>query len=523
MNAAIVAEAMLPGVAGGTDRWAGGCVQPGGTFFANWGGASISWSWSLDGWIVAAGILCAVASSLLGSFLVLRRMSLLGDAISHAVLPGLAAAFLISGSRSSGWMFVGAVIVGVWTALLTDWIHRRGGVDEGASMGVVFTTLFAAGLVLIVIAADRVDLDPKCVLYGAIEQVPLDQWTWTLPGGLEAKMPRVVWVLAIVTLIDAAFVVAFFKELKIATFDPALATASGFSATLMHYALMTLVAVTAVACFESVGNILVVAMLVVPPATAYLLTDRLGVLIGLACSLGAVAAVAGHVAAVVVPGWFGFGSTTTAGMMAVATGLFFLIALVFSPSQGLVPVLVRRVRLSWSILSDDILALLYRVEERRAGPSETGEVVSSLLPQNQAPLDWIAEILLARPAAVRLALAVHRRRGRIRPVATGDRSSGGKSQTEASGKHTSALPRLTPSGKRQAESLVRSHRLWEQYLVTQGDVPGERIHDHAHQLEHFTDPKLQERLSDQTDRPETDPHGRPIPSAADEPPEPPRQ
>ena len=109
-----------------------------------------NWSWELDGWIVAAGVLCALAASLLGNFLVLRRMSMLGDAITHAVLPGLAVAFFVSESRSSIPMFIGAVIVGVLTALFTEWIRRFGRVDEGASMGVVFTSLFALGLVMIV-------------------------------------------------------------------------------------------------------------------------------------------------------------------------------------------------------------------------------------------------------------------------------------------------------------------------------------------------------------------------------------
>jgi manganese/zinc/iron transport system permease protein len=132
-----------------------------------------NWSWSLDGWIIVAGVLSAVAASLPGNFLLLRRMSLLGDAISHAVLPGLAVAFFISSSRSSLPMFAGAAVVGVLTAVFTEWIRNVGEVDEGASMGVVFTTLFALGLVLIVQAADHVDLDPGCVFYGAIESTPL--------------------------------------------------------------------------------------------------------------------------------------------------------------------------------------------------------------------------------------------------------------------------------------------------------------------------------------------------------------
>ncbi|MCA9049704.1 MAG: metal ABC transporter permease, partial [Planctomycetaceae bacterium] len=193
------------------------------------------WNWALDGWIVVAGVLCAVSSSLLGNFLVLRRMSMLGDAITHAVLPGLAAAFLVTHSRSSLPMFIGAVVAGILTAFFTEWIRGTGEVDEGASMGVVFTSLFALGLILIVRAADQVDLDPGCVLYGAIELTPLD--TVTMPGGFE--VPRAVVSLSAVTLLNLVFVILFLKELKITSFDPALATSSGIHAGLMHYLLMT--------------------------------------------------------------------------------------------------------------------------------------------------------------------------------------------------------------------------------------------------------------------------------------------
>lgn len=288
------------------------------------------WIWALDGWIIVTGSLCAVASALLGNFLVLRRLSLLGDAISHAVLPGLAVAFLITGSRQSVPMFLGAVIVGIVTAVLTEWIRGAGRVDEGASMGVVFTTLFALGLVLIVRAADRVDLDPGCVLYGAIEMTPLDTTPW-----MGVEIPRATIMLGVVTLINAAFVAAFWKELTVSAFDPAFAASLGVDPRRTHYALMTLVAVTAVASFESVGNILVVAMLVVPPATAYLLTDRLSVMVGLSVVLGIAAAIFGHLGALWIPAAFGRGSTSTAGMMATASGGFFLIAMLLAPRHGL--------------------------------------------------------------------------------------------------------------------------------------------------------------------------------------------
>ena len=293
--------------------------------------------WALDGWIIAAGVLCAVASALLGPFLVLRRMSMMGDAISHAVLPGLAIAFLVTDSRASLPMFIGAAIVGILTAVFTDWVRGFGKVDESASMGVVFTVLFALGLLLVVQAADSVDLDPGCVLYGAIEMTPLD--TLTIGGH---EIPRVVVTLGSVCLLNLVCVVLFYKELKISSFDPALATSQGIRASLMHYMLMTLVAITAVASFESVGNILVVAMLVVPAAAAYLLTNRLLVMIVLSVLLGSASGVLGHLGAITVPAAFGYQSTSTAGMMAVATGVLFALCWIVSPKCGPIAALRRR-------------------------------------------------------------------------------------------------------------------------------------------------------------------------------------
>ncbi len=288
-------------------------------------------SWELDGWIIVAGVLCAVSAALLGNFLVLRKMSMLGDAVSHTVLPGLAIAFLIGNSRSSVPMFIGAVIAGILTAFLTEWIHRIGKVDEGASMGVVFTSLFALGLILIVQAADYVELDASCVLYGAIELTPLDAVS---VGGL--MIPRAVVILGSVCLLNMLCVFLFYKELTLTSFDPALSNSLGISSGVMHYLLMVLVAVTAVASFESVGSILVVAMFIVPPATAYLLCRRLSKMILVSVILAALGAVLGHLSAVYVPSWFGFQSTSTAGMMSVMVGLFFLLAILFSPIDGLV-------------------------------------------------------------------------------------------------------------------------------------------------------------------------------------------
>ncbi len=436
----------------------------------------MNWNWQLDGWIVLAGMLCAVASAVLGNFLVLRRLSMLGDAVSHAILPGLAVAFFVSNSRSSLPMFLGAVVVGVLTALFTEWIRGVGRVDEGASMGVVFTSLFALGLVMIVQAADRVDLDAGCVLYGAIELTPLDCIPW-----LGFDIPRAVVVLGGVAILNVLFVVVFFKELKLSSFDPSLATSMGFSATAMHYALMVLVAITAVASFESVGNILVVAMFIVPPATAFLLTDRLELMIVLSAVIAAVGAFSGHVSAVVVPTWFGFQSTSTAGMMAVMVGVFFAVALLCAPRQGLVIKWIRNRQLSLRILCDDIVAYLYRRQERTAIDGELTTVNATELARELFAGAWQLKSAL---------LALHWRQ-ELQRGATGYQ--------------------LTERGQQHARELVRSHRLWEQYLVSEVSLDAARIHDKAELLEHFTDRRLRDQLDEAMDAPARDPHGAEIP------------
>ena len=432
-----------------------------------------NWSWDYDGWIVLAGMLCAVAASLPGNFLLLRRMSLLGDAISHAILPGLAVAFFVSESRSSLPMFLGAVIVGILTALFTEWIRNFGDVDEGASMGVVFTTLFAIGLVMIVQAADHVDLDPGCVLYGAIEMTPLD--TVDVAG---EPIPRVVIVLGSVTIVNLLFVVLFFKELKLSAFDPGLSTSVGFSARLMHYLLMVIVAVTAVASFETAGNILVVAMFVVPPATAFLLTERLGMMISCATVIAMLSAACGHLSAVLVPHLFGYQSTSTSGMTALCAGMFFFAASLVSPRNGVIVRIVRRQKLAQRILSEDLIALLYRMDERSRDCAVSSQKLSSVLLSRP----WLGAWLMNRNV----------RKGQVIRTESGYR--------------------LTDAGRDLGSVLVRSHRLWEQYLVSEGGVAVDRIHGQAEKLEHFTSRDLRERLDEVTAAPSTDPHGSRIPS-----------
>ena len=260
-------------------------------------------------WIVLTGVLVTASCALLGSFLVLRKMSLLGDALSHAVLPGIAVAFLLSGSRAVLPMFLGAAAFGLLTALLVEAFHRRWRVQEDAAIGIVFTALFALGVVIITAYAGQVDLDQECVLYGEIAYTPWDLLLW----GDQSLGPRPVWILGAMLAINLTVIALLYKEFKISAFDPALAMSVGINATLMHYLLMGLVALTTVASFESVGAILVVAMLIVPGAAAYLWSDRLIAVIGLAVFFGIVSAVAGYFLA-------SFWNSSIAGAMVVVIG-----------------------------------------------------------------------------------------------------------------------------------------------------------------------------------------------------------
>jgi manganese/zinc/iron transport system permease protein len=282
--------------------------------------------------MLAAGVLASVACALVGCFLVLRKLSLMGDAISHAVLPGIVAGFLFAGTIQAMPIFIGAVIVGVLTAFLTEIIHRWGRLETGASMGVVFTILFAIGVLMLEHTGGRgLHLDADCVLHGAMEHVlwlsPPTSVNAVFTAEAWIGFPRQVTVLALVTAANILFVSALFKELGIAAFDPGLATSQGIPPGLMHYLLMTFVAITVIAAFEAVGSILVVAMLIVPGLIAHLYTNRLGAMLVLSSLIAAIGAAGGWGAAAAL-------DLNAAAMIGVVLGLMLAVAGCFAPSGG---------------------------------------------------------------------------------------------------------------------------------------------------------------------------------------------
>jgi manganese/zinc/iron transport system permease protein len=420
--------------------------------------------------IMLVGAVTNVACALVGCYLVLRRMSLMGDAIAHAVLPGLVLALLFSGSMNILPLFLGAAAVGLLTTFLTQTLHQYGRVPADASMGVVYTSLFAIGVVLLKSYAGQLHFDVQCVFEGLLGFAGMRRFNF---AGLE--LPMQLRTVGPVALINLAAILVFWKELKISSFDSPFSTLIGFSATLMHYFLMALVAITTVASFEAVGSILVVAMLIAPPATAHLLCDRLGRMIVVACVVAVLASIIGYWFA--LPGILAERGVSPAGSMAVAAGGMYGLAVLFSPQYGIISKLVRNLQTALRILREDLLLMLYRVEEvdasKRLRPAEAVTAVGG---------GWLA----------RWALAMLRRRGRLE-------LRGGRLH-------------MTDDGRWRAARLVRGHRLWETYLVKHLGLPLDHVHAPADRLEHYIHEPLREELERAVKDAPTDPHGREIPS-----------
>jgi manganese/zinc/iron transport system permease protein len=448
----------------------------------------------LDTWLAVTAALAAMSCALPGTLLLLRRQSLLGDALSHATLPGMVFAFVaLHWIHKQGWisldsldairplvLFVGAALTGVGCGLLAELLKRWGRLDPTAALGVVYTSLFALGLLLIRAVADQAHIDAGCVLYGNLETVVTDTVnSWGLPRAAVNN--------GIVLLLNAGLLVLCFKELQLCTFDSDLARALGFPAGWIHLALLAATGATVVAAFESVGSILVIAMLIVPPATAVLLSDRLAGVLVWSLIAGALSAFLGHAAALIVPRYLQWvfhlpqpGEVSTSGMMAVVSGGLFLLAWIAAPRHGWLRQLANRVQLQVRILAEDVVGVMYRLDELHALPAG-GVGVASL-----------SSTLSASWWRVRLAIAYLERKAWI------DRRESGFG--------------LTEHGRDRGRELIRSHRLWEAYLAKHFALPDRALHYAAEQAEHFLNAPQREQIAAELEQPGRDPHGREIPA-----------
>ncbi len=271
-------------------------------------------AWTGTGWILLLGGLIGLLCGGLGCFLLLRRMALVGDAISHSVLPGVVGAYVVFGTLASWAMILGAGAAGVLAVALIELLVRKSRLKSDAATGVAFTTLFALGVVMIRKFANRAHLDVDCVLFGHLELTLFD--TIKTPFGF---IPQSVVQMAVMALIVSTMGYLCYKELVLTSFDPALARCLGLRVNLIHYGLLTATSLVVVGALEAVGAVLVVGMLIVPPATARLLTQRLPAMLGLTSVFVALGTITG----IYLAAWLK--TPLAASMMVAAMAAFVLV------------------------------------------------------------------------------------------------------------------------------------------------------------------------------------------------------
>lgn len=400
---------------------------------------------------LVSSLLIGLTCGVLGSFIVLRNMSLIGDALSHSILPGIFVSFLLVGYSTIGF-FVGSVIAGLLTALIITWIQQNVSTKNDAAIGIVFTSMFSIGVIGISYLSGKggVHLDLQDFLFGDVLGVGNEDLVLT----------------GLVALYVIASVVLFYRYLFITTFQPIIAQTMGISVSVIHYFLMLMLSFSVVSALRSVGVILVVAMLITPASTALLLSNELKKVLTLAGFIGMLSALLGMIIAIIVD------APPGPVMVIVATAIYFMAAF-FSPKKGILLSLIRKRRLNIKIEQEDIL---------RQG-------------MKQPDFTFTKDVLFER-----LGYSAKKINRRVEEMIH-DGLLSIKNNTIS----------LTAKGKGAADQLVRAHRLWESYQVQHMGLGEGQIHDEADRFEHILTEEILDEVDKKLGYPDTDPHGSPIP------------
>jgi manganese/zinc/iron transport system permease protein len=444
-----------------------------------------SWLIGTTDLVVWGAILLGVTCGLLGCFIVLRRQSLLGDAIGHAVLPGVCIGFLAAGARSTPALLLGALVAGLLATALIGLLQRTTNLKTGECMGVVFTGFYGLGIVLLKYIQNlqgrenflsRLGLAPR-VNTG---QSGLDKFLF---GQIVAISETDVAYMAVIAAVAVGAVVVFWRKLAVSSFDADFAFSIGLPVRAIHYVLTALVTVAIVISIQAVGVVLVAAMLVTPAATAYLLTDRLHRMAVLSALFGAAAGVLGAFFSL-------FGEDLPTGaFMVLAAGLLFAAAFLLSPRHGLLPRLLRLWERRRTTQAENLLRTLYILMEKRGGGAARSVGPSS---DRRFGVHDVAAVRQETPAHVRRLWRLAARRGWV--------------------ERDSPDPiLLTEQGMEEARRVVRNHRLWELFLTQEARLASDHVHADAEYIEHVLPRDVLRRLEQMLDSPKLDPHGQPIP------------
>jgi len=405
-----------------------------------------------------ASTMVGLTCGILGAFIVLRNMSLIGDALSHAILPGVVVAFMIFGYNTLGFFF-GSVLAGLLSAVLITWIQQNIKTKNDAAIGIVFTAMFSIGVIGISsISRTGVHLDLKDFLFGNVLGVSNE----------DLIMTGIVMVMVVLSII------ILYRYLFASTFQPTIASTMGIPVKLMHYYLMLLLSFSVVAAMQTVGVILVVAMLITPASTALLLTDRLPRVLITAGILGFLSSLSGLCLSILY-------EMPPGPAIAVTATFLYLVVALLAPGNGFIAKLVRRKRQHQKIIYEDILKEVFKMSfSSKTDFKSLGEKLTISSPRLKKLVQSLSnQKLIVQDKAGTLV--------------------------------------LTETGRTQANSLIRAHRLWESYLVQEMGMDATQIHPEAEQYEHILTSDQVDEVDKQLGYPAVDPHGSPIPSKESSP------
>jgi ABC-type Mn2+/Zn2+ transport system permease subunit/Mn-dependent DtxR family transcriptional regulator len=415
---------------------------------------------------LVGSILLGICCGLLGSFIVVRKMALMGDALSHAVLPGVAIGFLWSMSKNPFAIFVGATIAGLLGTMTVGAIKQTTRLKEDTILGLVLAAFFAVGICLVTM----------------IQRLPtgnksgIDKFLF---GQAAAIGERDVLLMAIVTAITIFLITILYKEFLVTSFDPGFARSIGWPVQILHYTLMLLLAFSVVIALQAVGVVLVSAMLITPAAAAYLLTDRMSRMLILAAVFGMAAGAGGSFFSFLRP------SLPTGPFMVLGASSVFGLAFLFSPKHGVV--------IRW---------FMHRSRVARVGRENTLKSIYHVLEAR----DFIGE-------GVELTELAQRRRETVEEARAQATQLAAHGFATLSGEEKTIY--LTPEGWQRACSIVRNHRLWELYLTNEAQVAADHVHEDAEKIEHVLGDEAIRKIERTLSYARKDPHGKLIPSVSD--------
>lgn len=413
-------------------------------------------------YVLAGCIILGASSAAVGSFTFLRKRSLIGDALSHAALPGVCMAFLLTGTKDPLIILLGASVSCWLGALSVDWIVRHTRCKEDSALGIVLSVFFGVGILMLTHIQQS----------GSAAQSGLDKFLF---GQAASLIGRDLAVISAVGAVIAAALVLGYKELKVVSFDPEFARAIGLPRQVIEAGMATLVVLGVAVGLQAVGVVLMAALLVTPAAAARYWTDRLNVMIILSAVFGALSGMLGAYVSYLSP------RMPTGPWMVVAVSTLFAVSLLFAPGKGVVSRAIRLWRKQRRTAEENVLRTLYKSGE------ESGDWSRRYAP---------AEVLKYRAMSPQSLTRTFDRLMRD-----------GLVQESDEGKFS-----LTPAGEERGRRLTRLHRLWELYLTRKLEIAPDHVHDDAEEIEHIITPELEDRLLAVLGHPEEDPHRQRIPA-----------